>query len=97
MGNSAIIKKNRPTVRVVKATDHVQQRRLPGPIGPNHRDNFAVPDLHTHLANSLDATELLGNALNPAFSLSHHARASCAPHSLLPMPCIASQAMGGVQ
>src|SRR5882762_7903395 len=76
MGNVTVIEKDGAAVRVVKATDHVQQCRLPGPIRPNNRDNFAAPDLQTYLANSPDATEIFRNVLDPEFSLCRHARAA---------------------
>src|SRR5262245_49105654 len=59
---------------MVKTTDHVQKGRFSCSIRANHRDNLSVLDFHTDPANGLDTTKMLGNLLNPEFSLCRHAR-----------------------
>ena len=47
-----------------EAGDHVEHRRLAGPVGPEQADGFAAPDVEAHPAHNLAAAEALLDAMD---------------------------------
>src|SRR6185369_4975726 len=48
----------------VKSGDQVEERGFPGPVGPDHREDLALPDGEAHLRERREGAEALGKRLD---------------------------------
>src|SRR6185436_12248206 len=61
VGDVAAAQREATAVGMVEAADHVEQRRLARPVGPDHREQVALVDVETHPVDGLHTAEGLGD------------------------------------
>src|SRR4029434_1697114 len=58
------IQRDAPVVGMIEPADHVEQRRLAGPVGPDHRDQIPPIDVQAHPIDRLHPPKRLRNLLD---------------------------------